>query len=202
MQFTIAISFGLIFAYLAGLIGLAPIVGAFAAGLILDAVHFKHFKKPELCEEVEDEVSAGNAQVSQKVTDALRRHHHKHVEDLIEPVAQLFVPIFFVFTGMSVALETLFDPKVLGVALGITVVAFAGKLVSGLAAGDVNKWIVGWGMAPRGEVGLIFASIGKGLGVIDDTVFSVIVIMVILTTLMTPPILNSLLKKQSANAEA
>jgi len=80
--------------------------------------------------------------------------------------------------------------------LVITVVAFIGKLISGLAAGkDANKWIVGWGMAPRGEVGLIFAMIGNQLGVISEELFSVIIIMVILTTLFTPPILNHLLRK-------
>jgi Kef-type K+ transport system membrane component KefB len=75
------------------------------------------------------------------------------------------------------------------------VVAVAGKVVAGLAAGRGNRWLVGWGMVPRGEVGLIFAAVGKGLGVVTDEEFSVIVIMVILTTLMTPPILAWLLKR-------
>ena len=196
MKFTIAIAFALIFAYLAGLIGLAPIIGAFAAGLVLDAVHFKHFRKPEVVEAVEKELDEISGDCRNRIQDLLHRQEHKHVEDLIEPLAHLFVPVFFVFTGMSVNLETLFDPKILGVALGITVIAFLGKLLSGVAAGNVNKWIVGWGMAPRGEVGLIFATIGRQLGVINDEVFSIIVIMVIFTTLFTPPILNYLLKKQ------
>ncbi len=90
----------------------------------------------------------------------------------------------------------LFRSKVLGIALVITVVAFLSKLVSGIVAGPgVNKYIVGWGMAPRGEVGLIFAMIGKQLGVISEELFSVVIIMVILTTLLTPPILNHLLRK-------
>ncbi|MFA5184755.1 MAG: cation:proton antiporter [Patescibacteria group bacterium] len=66
----------------------------------------------------------------------------------------------------------------------------------GTVAGKANKWIVGFGMVPRGEVGLIFAMIGKTLGVIDERMFSVIVIMVIVTTLLTPPLLSMLLKKQ------
>ena len=82
-------------------------------------------------------------------------------------------------------------------ALGITAVAFVGKIVSGLAAGKVDKLLVGFGMIPRGEVGLIFAMIGKSLNVINDEIFSVIVIMVILTTLLTPPILTYLIKRNS-----
>ena len=65
-----------------------------------------------------------------------------------------------------------------------------------------NKWVVGMGMVPRGEVGLIFAGIGKGLGVVDAEMFSVIIIMVLLTTLVTPPLLKMLLDKQPQSASA
>ena len=83
------------------------------------------------------------------------------------------------------------------IALGLTAVAVAGKVVAGLAAGRGNRWLVGWGMVPRGEVGLIFAAVGKGLGVVTDEEFSIIVIMVILTTLMTPPILSFLIRRSA-----
>ncbi len=106
------------------------------------------------------------------------------------------VPVFFVITGMHVKLGMLWNPEILLVALGITVAAFVGKLVAGLAAGKTDKLIVGVGMVPRGEVGLIFANIGLGLGVMNDSLFSVVVIMVVLTTLVTPPILASLIKRQ------
>jgi Kef-type K+ transport system membrane component KefB len=85
------------------------------------------------------------------------------------------------------------------VALGITAAAVVGKLVAGFVAGKgKNPWLVGWGMVPRGEVGLIFAMVGKNLGVMSEAMFSVIVIMVILTTLLTPPILTVLLRRQAA----
>jgi Kef-type K+ transport system membrane component KefB len=99
-------------------------------------------------------------------------------------------------TGMNVDLKTLFDVKILIVALGITVAAVIGKYFSGFVAGKVNKQIVGFGMVPRGEVGLIFASIGMALGVVDIRLYSVIVIMVILTTLLTPPILTYFINKR------
>jgi Kef-type K+ transport system membrane component KefB len=85
------------------------------------------------------------------------------------------------------------------VALGVTAAAVVGKLVAGFASGKaMNPWLVGWGMVPRGEVGLIFAMVGKKLGVMSEEMFSVIVIMVILTTLLTPPILTMLLRRQQA----
>ncbi len=196
MRFTLVISLGLIFAYLAHLAGLAPIIGAFAAGLLLEPVHFNRFDHPEINEEINKAIIDTDDNTKEKVNNILSKHNDHHMNYLVEPLGYFLVPIFFVITGMQVKLETLFDPKILAIALAITAVAFIGKLASGLMAGkDVNKWIVGWGMAPRGEVGLIFAMIGNQLGVISEELFSVIIIMVILTTLFTPPILNYLLRK-------
>lgn len=200
MKFAVAFSIGLVFAYLAHLIGLAPIIGAFAGGLILDDVVFKRFRRPEFCDELDSIKTHTDARGSAKV-DALTKHYeHRHVEDLLEPVGQVFVPIFFVYTGMSVDLTTFADPAIILTALGLTLAAIVGKVVSGFAAGKgVNHWLIGFGMAPRGEVGLIFATIGLSLGVIADGVYSVVIIMVILTTLLTPPILTKLLKRMSTN---
>ena len=122
------------------------------------------------------------------------------MEELLEPLGHFLVPLFFVVTGMEVNLKTFFDPSILLVAFGITVVAFAGKIVAGLVAGKVNKWTVGWGMVPRGEVGLIFASMGKSFGVLSDGAFSAIVIMIILTTLVTPIVLTYILRHESVTA--
>lgn len=197
MKFTIIISFGLIFAYLAQKIGLAPIVGAFAAGLILDPVHFKYFKDAHIVQDIKKEIKDVRSDVRERIYKVIRPHADRHIEDLLEPLGHFVIPIFFVVTGMAVKLETLGDIKIVLVALAITVIAFIGKYVTGLFAGKgVNKSLIGFGMVPRGEVGLIFATIGKGLGVVSDEVFSVIVIMVILTTLLTPPILTVLLKRQ------
>lgn len=197
MKFTVAIAFGLIFAYLAQFIGLAPIVGAFAAGLVLDPVHFRFYKDPEIVNEVRDALKSLKVKAEHQIMVRLRHHADRHMEELIEPIGLFLVPIFFVYTGINVDLTTLANPQVLIAGIGITIVAFAGKLVSGLVAGKVNKLIVGVAMAPRGEVGLIFATIGKQLGVVSNEVFSVIIIMVILTTLLTPPVLAVLLKKSS-----
>ncbi|MFZ5364577.1 MAG: cation:proton antiporter [Patescibacteria group bacterium] len=199
MKFTLAISFGLIMAYLAQKIGLAPIVGAFAAGLVLDPIHFRYFKDAKVVNDIKESIKEASGEIKERVEKAIEPHAHRHIEDLIEPIGYFLIPIFFVVTGINVKLETLFNLPVLLVALGITVAAFIGKVVSGLVAGKVNKAIVGFGMIPRGEVGLIFAVIGKSLGVVSDEVFSIIVIMVILSTLLTPPILTYLLKKQKAS---
>ena len=200
MKFTLAISFCLIFAAAAQWVGLAPIVGAFAAGLVLDPVHFRYFRDPKVIADVKEVVMDCDESVKHKLHAAIEPHAHRHIEDLIEPVGHFLIPIFFVLTGMSVKLETMFNGPILLTALVITLVAFIGKIAAGLAAGNVRKWLVGWGMVPRGEVGLIFATIGRGLGVVPDAVFSVIIIMIIFTTLIPPPILAMLLRKKEARA--
>ncbi|MBI5032433.1 MAG: cation:proton antiporter [Chloroflexi bacterium] len=196
MKFTLAICFGLTAAYFAQQIGLAPIVGAFAAGLVLDPVHFKEFEDPKLIADIRSALTGVGQKVHENVQEVFEHHSDRHVQDLLEPLGFFLVPIFFVLTGMNVRLETLFDFPILIVALGITVVAFVGKICAGLVAGPVDKWLVGWGMVPRGEVGLIFAASGRALGVVNDQVFSMIVIVVILSTLLTPPVLTLLLGRQ------
>jgi len=157
-----ALLFCFVFAYVANLAGLAAIVGAFAAGLILEEVHFKEFQED------------------------------RHLHELLAPVTTFLVPVFFVVMGIQVRLETFLNGSVLGLALALTVAAFIGKQVCGLAVVErgLDRLSVGLGMVPRGEVGLIFASIGKSLQVVDDAIFSAVVIMVIATTLVTPPLLK------------
>ena len=202
MLFSLVLVVGLFMAWLAHAVGLAPIIGAFAAGLLFEPVFLKEFETPKLVQDIEALLPvAVDAEKQQKIRTVLARHTSHQHEHMIEPIGYFFVPVFFVMTGMQVDLTALADPKVVAVALGITVAAVVGKLVAGFAAGKgMNPWLIGWGMVPRGEVGLIFAMVGKKLGVMSEAMFSVIVIMVILTTLLTPPILTVLLRRHSAKA--
>ncbi len=195
MKLALIISVCLVMAWLAQLIGLAPIVGAFAAGLVLEPVFLSDFDAPDIVRELRPLVQdAGDERASgiRKILEHYSGHHHHH---LLEPLGYFFVPIFFVYTGMQVRLADFFDMSTLLVALGVTAAAVAGKFVAGYAAGQVNRAVVGWGMVPRGEVGLIFAMAGNRLGVVSEQMFSVIIIMVILTTLITPLVLGYMLRR-------
>lgn len=180
------------------LVGLAPIVGAFAAGLLLDPVHFNSFESPAIARKIRGwKKYVGDKGVSDEMEEFAHHEDHLHVEDLIDKIALFFVPIFFVYTGMQVDISVFTDPQILWIALAITVVAFVGKMASGLVVGPgVDKKIVGFGMVPRGEVGLIFVNEGKKLGVVNDEIFAVAVIVVILSTLLTPVILSYLIKNK------
>ncbi len=171
-----------LFSLAASRVGLAPIVGSFAAGLVLEPVHYKRY---------------------------LAQGDHE-LEELVRPLTSFLVPIFFVLMGIKVDLSSLAQPGVVLLALALTVVGALGKQVCGLAVlgRGMDRLTVGLGMIPRGEVGLIFANIGLGLTVAGEPVltkasFSAVVIMVMLTTLMTPPLLNwSLSRWRTHTADA
>jgi Kef-type K+ transport system membrane component KefB len=168
LPLALAFCFGL--AALAGLAGLAPIVGAFAAGLVLDEVHYRELRE--------------------------RDPRHRSLHELLEPLTTFLAPLFFVLMGMRVDLSVFGASGILGFAAVLTLAAVVGKQACALGVLEpgADRIAVGLGMIPRGEVGLIFASIGAtlriaGERVVDDTVFSAVVIMVAVTTLLTPPLL-------------
>ncbi|MBI5492587.1 MAG: cation:proton antiporter [Deltaproteobacteria bacterium] len=198
MKFALVISFGLVFAYVASLVGLAPIVGAFTAGLILTPVYFDQFSDPPFVEDLrktlrEERVDGA---LAGRLEEIIEVHSHRHIMEFTEHLGHFLVPIFFVLTGMQVKVATLMDTRVIVMAAGIFIAAVITKVAAGWAAGKgMNKLSVGVGMIPRGEVGLIFANMGKGMGVMDDTVFSAIVIVIMATTLVTPPMLAAVFKR-------
>ncbi len=158
-------------AYLAGALGLAPIIGAFAAGLILE-----------------------EAQIAGLRT---RDGRPLSLKDRLEPITSFLVPVFFVLVGMRVDLAVFARKEVLGFAAVLTLAAVIGKQVCALGVWErgVDRLAVGIGMIPRGEVGLIFAGIGAalaigGLRVVGDAAYSAVVVMVVVTTFMTPPLLT------------
>jgi len=169
--------FVMILAWMANLAGLATIIGAFAAGVVLHDSFFRQHQDRRL---------------RRVIT----------IRQLIMPLEVILVPIFFILIGIQVKLETFLSLPVVTVAGVLTVAAIAGKLGSGLgAARSSRRLVIGVGMIPRGEVGLVFAAFGRTLGVIDDAMFASIVLMVIVTTLAAPPWLKSLIGERSGEAD-
>ena len=175
----LGLSFCFSLSWLADKIGLAPIVGAFAAGLILEDVHYQDF---------------------------VDRGEHG-LEELVHPISEFLVPVFFVLMGLKTDLSAFARPGVLLLATALTIAAILGKQVCALGAigPGFNRLAIGVGMIPRGEVGLIFANIGlalvlKGESIIDSAAFSAVVAMVIVTTMVTPPALKWAFQRRSAGS--
>lgn len=148
-------------------VGLHPIVGAFAGGVV-----------------------AGESGMTSRIREEMR------------PINFLLVPIFFVYIGSEVDISILASSYVFLVGAGISILAFAGKYVSALGAigKGMNANIIGIGMAPRGEVGLIFVAVATSTlsAVIDEQVIAIIIWMVINTTVVVPMLLNRILKKSDS----
>jgi Kef-type K+ transport system membrane component KefB len=172
-----ALSFALLFAALAGLAGSAMIIGSFAAGIVLSSTN-----------------------------------QFDLITERIAPVADIFTPIFFVAVGAGVNVNLFlpwsssFDIAVLGVGAALLVIAMAGKVLSGYAVGwgarPLNHLAIGVGMIPRGEVGLIFAHLGLVNGILSPSAYSAILIMVIFTTFLSPPLLKPIFGRVAVPREA
>ena len=164
----VAIGIALGFSVLADKAHLAPIIGAFVAGL------------------------------------ALRRiATHERVERDVSSLAQVFVPIFFLNIGISTNIRAMADARVIGVALLLSVVAIVAKIAaaSGAIGSRGDKLTIGFGMLPRGEVGLIFASIGLSVGALSEELYGSVLVVVLVTTLVAPPLLRWRLGTQAEAIE-
>ena len=132
----LGLGFAFLLAWLGNLAGLASIVGAYAAGLILEPAH------------IED----------------LERRERRTLEELVHPLVTVLSPLFFVLMGAKVDPSALFKPSTLGIAVVLAMLGVAGKFVAGYGSGKGTRAaVVGWGMVPRGEVGLIFVATGAQL---------------------------------------
>ncbi|HSJ14683.1 MAG TPA: cation:proton antiporter [Longimicrobiales bacterium] len=120
--------------------------------------------------------------------------HAQVVEHGVLRLSMFFVPIFFVWVGAAVDVHTFRDPQVLLVGGSLIVVAVVGKFVAGYTPWwfKGKKAVIGVGMIPRGEVGLIFAQMGLTTGVLTSGLFSALTLMVMVTTFMAPPLLKLL----------
>jgi Na+:H+ antiporter len=165
---------------LAETIGLAAIVGAFAAGLVLDETSYAAYPQMKT----------------------------RRIEELVAPISSIFVPVFFVLMGIRVDLNSFRSLNVLEFAAGLSLAAILGKQICslGILEKGLNRLAVGVGMIPRGEVGLIFAAMGARetvatIPVFSSETYSAMVVMVMVTTLATPPLLKYLMVKQPEQAE-
>ena len=168
LKLLFGVSFALLLGWLANVAELATIVGAFAAGMILNGFFDREVGGVSL-------------------------------HELLSPIESLIVPLFFVWMGIQVKLEAMASKDVILAGLALTIVAIVGKVASGWACPPtMNRLAVGFGMMPRGEVGLIFAGIGKEIGVVDEGLFSAVILLVMITTVLAPVLLRATLGPQDS----
>jgi len=171
----VALGFAFLLAWLGHWAGLAPIVGAYAAGLIMEPAHIRTLEEREL----------------------------HSLEDLVHPLVVTLSPVFFVLMGARVDVSALFSPSVLLFAVVLALLGTLGKLAAGWGAGPgARALVVGWGMVPRGEVGLIFVAAGSqlrlgGAPLLSPELQAGIVGALLLTTIAGPLGLNQALRRSA-----
>ncbi len=165
---TTIISLVLFFSWLAHQLGAPELLGGFAAGLALSRQFFFPFS-------------------------TFQRSHDfsERVEEKMRPIVHLFTPIFFVTIGLSIDLKDVDwnSPFIWALGGALLVAAVLGKLCSGFILKNtkwIAKWIVGIAMIPRGEVGLIFANVGLTVGVFKNDIYTTLVLVIVVTTLLAP----------------
>jgi len=166
----------LFFGWLANKLGAPEILGGFAAGVALSRRFFVPFGM------------------------ALANHikFTKKVEEEITPLVHLFTPFFFVMVGLSMNLKEIeWGSWTIWLLFGAIFVAVIGKIAGAmvLPLEWKKRLIVGVAMVPRGEVGLIFAEMGRSNGILDNTTYSALVLVIIVTTLLPPIIIRELYKE-------
>ncbi len=161
----------LLFAYFASYLNLNYTIGAFIAGLILDIKYFNNYDKAQI-----------------KDTD---------IKVAVSTLGKILTPIFFIYAGMQIDLINAFNWQTIELGLLISILAIFSKSICGIfLPTNINKWLVGFSMVPRGEIGIIFAVTGLELKIINYEFYTILLFMIIITSLVTPIILNKLIKKQ------
>jgi Kef-type K+ transport system membrane component KefB len=121
-----------------------------------------------------------------------RSTYHDRIARDFQSIGAIFIPVFFMLIGMDTDVTKFFDLRVLGIAVVLSAIAVGGKMISALGAqgAKADKLLIGMGMVPRGEVGLIFAAIGVSVGVFNDDLYAVVLLVVLVTTVAAPPLLR------------
>lgn len=190
-----------LFSWIAYAAGLATVVGAFIAGLILDQVYFDSFSKSSFFVKLR--------KISQKITDndikqdlssLIENQESKALEELIKPLSHLFVPVFFIYIGLMLKIDVLFQLKTLTLTFILLGVSFTGRIISGFFTNKkLNKLIIGLGMTPIGEAGLIFAVFGRSADLISESALAAIVATLVISSVITPILIKLAINYKGIN---
>lgn len=174
---TIIISLILLFAYLSHLVGAPAILGSFAAGVALSRRFFLPF--------------GTFLNTNELLLDDVKKN--------MTPIIQIFTPIFFVMVGLSMDLRVIDFSSLSFLLMGLTfiVIAFITKFVGAFCIMQKcsrNNVLIGISMIPRGEVGLIFAEMGRVNGILPNEIYAMLILVIIVTTVVPPFLLKKYFK--------
>ena len=165
---TTIVSLVLFFSWVSHALGAPELIGGFAAGLALSRRFFVPFG----------------------LTISTDKEFAETIESQMKPIIQLFTPIFFVYIGLSLNLREIdwSSPFIWGFSLTIFVLSVLGKMIGPFFIKETiySRWAIGMAMVPRGEIGLIFAELGKISGILNNEIHAAMIIVIVLTTVLSP----------------
>ncbi len=188
--------------WIAHVSGLASVIGAFIAGLVLDEIYFTSYSKSNFFIKLRNlKNKVNDPELKHQFDEIITHQESKNLEELIKPLAHLFVPVFFIYIGIMLNVSALFHFQTLMITFVILLFSFFGRIISGYCVHNnhLNKILIGLGMTPVGEAGLIFAIFGKNAGIIDDNVLVSIVSVLVLSAIITPVFIKLAIKYKGVN---
>lgn len=202
MKIGVLLTICFLFSWVAHKLGLATVVGAFVGGLILDQVYFKSFSRSNFFRQLwflKSQIT--DTQLKYEFTQLITGQEEKTLEELLKPISHVFVPVFFIYIGLLLDIHQLFTQTTLIITIALLTTSFIGRILSGflIKGQNINKLILGLGMTPIGEAGLIFAMFGKVSGIIDDVELSAIVSAVVIAAILTPILIKFAIRRHSIN---
>jgi Kef-type K+ transport system membrane component KefB len=185
------------YTWFASELGLAPVIGAFIAGLIINPESFKNFSQAKFLrdfKQIAAHTSDENARL--QIIKTVNTYEIKSLDELIKPLSNIFVPIFFTYIGLIFNLDDLFSLPIVLFAVALIGISILGRVISGYSEQSrLNNLVIGLGMTPIGEAGLIFTMTGNQLGLISDEIISSIVLALVVITVLTPVLLKIAMHK-------
>jgi Kef-type K+ transport system membrane component KefB len=190
MKIGVLFSICLLFSWIAFMLGLATVVGAFVAGLILDQVYFKSFSKSSFINNIRRlSLSIAEPETRDKLVKLIDGQEERDLEELLKPFSHMFTPMFFIYIGLMMNVEALFEKQTLMITIALLCASFIGRIMSGYTLKTpkkINRLLIGLGMTPIGEAGLIFAVFGKNAGLISNDTLAAIVATLVIAAILTP----------------
>ncbi len=187
------------YTWLASQLGLAPVIGAFIAGIIIKPQDFQNFSQAKFLrdfKQIAQHTNDENARL--QIIKTVNTYQLKSLDELVKPLSNIFVPIFFTYIGLILNLPDLLNIKIFSLAILLIIVSLLGRIIGGLSnSKNLNILVIGLGMTPIGEAGLIFAITGQQLGILSNDILSAVIVALVIITILVPILLKYAIKNKN-----
>lgn len=187
------------YSWLASVLGLPSVIGAFIAGIIINPEYFKNFSQSKVLRDLKHiATNTTDIHTRELIHKTVIHQEEKSLDELIKPLSNIFVPIFFTYIGLIFDYSALNNLHVLIFSFILILTSLFGRFITGFSEkGNLNKYVIGLGITPIGEAGLIFTIIGRDLKLLNEDMVASIILALIIISILSPILLKLAIKKKS-----